>query len=111
MADVEEFCTCPDWEPCGCGNQQDGPHCMYCVQPLSPAQIAAFDFNTDEHIPPRPRGLPIQISCGACQVTIDNPTQEQIDFHFSDEHIGMNQTRRSAQFFPEEYNGPTKTED
>jgi hypothetical protein len=104
MADVEEFCTCPDWEPCGCGNQEDGPHCVYCAHPLSPGQLAAFDFDMDEHIPPRPRGLPTQIQCGACETTIDNPTQEQVDFHLSDEHIGMNQIRRPAQFTPKEEN-------
>lgn len=101
MADVEEFCSCPEWEPCGCGNQQDGRHCMYCCKFLTPGQIAAFDFDTDEHIPPRLKGLPIQIHCGACNLTIDNPTEEQVDHHFSAEHMGYNQTGRCAQFFPD----------
>ncbi len=93
MADVESiyaayegFCVCEDWEPCGCGNQQGGRHCMYCVKSLTPKQLAAYDFDTDEHIPPRPRGLPIQISCGACGITIDNPTEEQMNYHFSEGH-------------------------
>jgi hypothetical protein len=85
MADVAQgFCQCDDWEPCPCGDT--GPtHCMYCAQYLSPEQLAAFNFENWEHIPPHPRGLPIQISCGACQTTIDNPTQEQIDYHFTED--------------------------
>jgi hypothetical protein len=55
---MTEFCTCEDWEPCGCGNQPP-PHCMYCCLDLTQEQLAAFNFNTDEHIPPRPKSLPI----------------------------------------------------
>ncbi len=94
-----EFCSCPNWEPCGCGNQPPR-HCMWCCLDLTPEQLAAFDFETDEHIPPRPKGLPVQISCGACNVTIDNPTEEEVNFHFSEEHMGYNQTRRSAVIEP-----------
>ncbi len=81
------FCACFDWEPCPCGvaSKSEPPHCMYCCLDLTKDQRKQFDFTTWEHIPPRPKGLPIQISCGACQTTIDNPTQEQIDYHFTEE--------------------------
>jgi len=83
----KETCDCPDWEPCPCGS--DSPaHCQWCCLDLTPEQIAAFNFETDEHIPPRPKDLPVQISCGACGITIDNPTEEQINFHFSEGHRG-----------------------
>jgi hypothetical protein len=93
MADVESiyaayegFCVCNDWEPCPCGTDNP-PHCMYCAKSLTQKQLAAFNFEEWEHIPPRPKSLPIRISCGFCGVTIDNPTQEQIDEHFNEEHI------------------------
>jgi len=78
------FCTCEDWETCACGDPEI--HCMYCCLPLTKEQIAQWNFEEWDFIPPRPKGLPIQISCGACQITIDNPTQEQVDYHFSEEH-------------------------
>jgi len=82
---VEGFCSCEDWETCGCGNQPPY-HCMYCCKTLTPEQLATWNFETWDHIPPSPRGLPLQITCGQCCITIDNPTQEQVDFHFSEEH-------------------------
>lgn len=35
---VREFCSCVDWEPCGCGNQPPY-HCMWCCHDLSQEQI------------------------------------------------------------------------
>lgn len=32
------YCTCDDWEPCGCGNQPPY-HCMYCCEELTPEQL------------------------------------------------------------------------
>jgi len=77
-----KFCTCSDWDPCSCGDPEI--HCMYCCLPLTAEQIAGFNFETWEYIPPRPTALPIQITCGHCGITIDHPTQEQINLHFSE---------------------------
>ena len=85
--ETRETCTCPDWEPCACGSDSP-PHCQWCCLNLTSEQLAAFNFETWEFIPPRPTALPSQISCGACGVTIDNPTEEEINFHFSEEHHG-----------------------
>ena len=94
------ICTCPDWEPCPCGGE--GPaHCQWCCKDLTPEQLAAFNFEEWEHIPPRPKGLPIEIYCGQCNIRITNPTQEQFDFHCSIEHIAGGE-RRSAQVEPNE---------
>lgn len=78
-------CNCEDWSPCPCGN--DGPwHCQYCCLDLTPEQLMAFDFKEWEYIPRRPRKLPARIHCGKCELTIDNPTQADLDFHFGDPH-------------------------
>ena len=34
----KKFCTCKDWEPCGCGHQPPY-HCMYCCLELSREQF------------------------------------------------------------------------
>ncbi len=34
------FCSCSEWEPCGCGNQPPY-HCMLCCKELSRDQIVA----------------------------------------------------------------------
>ena len=81
----DAYCECPDWTPCGCGNQPPR-HCMYCCHDLSPEQLVAFDFENWEYIPPRPKALPVQIFCGKCGMTIDNPTEADLDFHFGAEH-------------------------
>jgi len=36
-SDEQRFCTCMDWEPCGCGNQPPY-HCMWCCLELTPQQ-------------------------------------------------------------------------
>src|SRR5271157_313838 len=91
-----KFCSCPDWETCGCGNQPPY-HCMWCCLDLTPEQLAQWNFETWDYIPPRPKRMPKRISCGFCGVSIDNPTQEQIDEHFNEEHIrGKQPTIRTA---------------
>lgn len=84
MSNPVGFCTCKDWETCGCGNPP--VHCMWCCLDLTPEQIAQWDFENWDSIPPRPTCLPMQITCGRCGASVDNPTQEEIDFHFSEEH-------------------------
>lgn len=37
--DTQRFCSCSDWEPCGCGNQPPY-HCMWCCLNLTAEQIA-----------------------------------------------------------------------
>jgi hypothetical protein len=37
---THEFCSCPDWEPCGCGNQPPY-HCMWCCHELTEEQVTA----------------------------------------------------------------------
>jgi hypothetical protein len=82
---MDDFCQCEDWEPCACGNQPPR-HCMWCCHDLTDEQLDSFDFKNWEFIPPRPRELPTQISCGTCGMTIDNPTQQDIDHHFRENH-------------------------
>ncbi len=36
----KEYCSCPDWSPCACGNAQVEPHCMYCCKDLTPEQVS-----------------------------------------------------------------------
>lgn len=36
---TQQFCSCSDWEPCGCGNQPPY-HCMWCCLNLTAEQIA-----------------------------------------------------------------------
>ncbi len=36
---MKQFCKCEDWNPCGCGNQEDGRHCMYCCHYLTQEQL------------------------------------------------------------------------
>ena len=35
---VQQFCSCSDGEPCGCGNQPPH-HCMWCCRELTERQI------------------------------------------------------------------------
>jgi hypothetical protein len=71
-------CNCIDWQPCPCGNQGPEWHCMYCCLDLSEDQMRAFDFDQWEHIPYRPKSLPLSIACG-CGLEYTNPTQEEFD--------------------------------
>lgn len=38
---MSQYCTCPDWEACGCTESYSGedPHCQNCCQSLSPEQV------------------------------------------------------------------------
>ena len=98
---VQEFCQCPDWEACGCVNQPPY-HCMWCCRDLTAEQLAQWDFDNWDYRTPKPKGLPQEIFCGQCQLRIVDPTEEEFNFHFSDEHNGVGQTRRSAIITPEE---------
>jgi len=34
----KSYCSCEDWEPCGCGNQPPY-HCMWCCRELNSEQL------------------------------------------------------------------------
>lgn len=44
--DSTEYCSCPDWLTCGCGNQPPH-HCMYCCLDLSPEQLKLAEAKGD----------------------------------------------------------------
>ncbi len=44
MNEEKKYCECKDWAPCGCGNQNDGRHCMYCCQLLTLEQLKAVEI-------------------------------------------------------------------
>lgn len=41
-------CVCDESTPCGCGNQADGPHCMYCCGDLTQEFVDKYNWEQAE---------------------------------------------------------------